>query len=237
MDKGKMMGVAVLLATLILVPTMVLAQAESSTTSFTVTEPSFYIEGYLGFGAAVSNQQANNVTIDGDYSSYFQGGLKFGYWFSGQEWLKYFGLYTDLSYHALDISASSVRVSGFPFSSASSSGWVTTWAFMVAGRYGFMPDNEVPFGRLQPYIAFGPGIFFSAQNYNIGWFNGGSNHSTDIGLVAETGIRYFFTSNISAEASFKYRYFQPSYYFSPLGATFQPQTNLFSGQFGLAYHF
>ena len=100
-----------------------------------------------------------------------------------------------------------------------------------------MPDDEVPFGRLQPYAAVGPGIFFSAQDYNIAGTTQGSKGSTDAGLVVETGLRYFLAKNISAEASFKYRYFVPSYNFSPLGTNIQPQTNLFSGQLGLAYHF
>jgi opacity protein-like surface antigen len=246
MNKVKTICMAVLLAALILVPTMGWTQDQVSTTGQPATEPSFYIEGYLGGGSSNTSQQTNRAVLLGDYNTYFQGGMKFGYWFTPQgtygsssyaDWMRYVGIYTDISYHALDLPNSTVTASGIPIGTGNSSGWVVTWAFMLSARYGFLEDNDVPFGRLQPYIGFGPAIFFSGQDYNIGGFTAGSNNSTVLGLAAEAGIRYFFTSNISAEASFKYRYFEPDYYFSPLGINIQPQTNLFSGQFGLAYHF
>jgi outer membrane protein W len=118
-----------------------------------------------------------------------------------------------------------------------SSGYLWTWAFMLAARYGFMQDNEVPFGRLQPYVGVGPAIFFSGQDYNFAGLTQGYKSSTDLGLAVEAGLRYFLASNVSVEATFKYRYFEPKYNFSPLGASIQSSTNLFSGQFGLAYHF
>ena len=246
MNREKMICAAVLLAALLLVPTMASAQSEVAAAGQQATEPSFFVEGYWGGGGSSLTQQNNTIAITGSYYAYVMGGGKIGYWFnphgtygpsSFPEWMKYFGVYTDLSFQSLNHPNNIVKSIGFPVTTGSSFGYLWTWSFMLSARVGFMPDNEVPFGRLQPYVAVGPGIFFSGQDFNIGGFTAGNRTSTDVGLVAEGGLRYFIARNISAQASFKYRYFAPSYYFSPFSGNIQPQTNLFSGQLGLAYHF
>jgi hypothetical protein len=109
------------------------------------------------------------------------------------DWAKYFGFYLDLSYHNLDFKKQLVNgsyaarflsiwentdalpglvtVDQYQESGAgtlpgtfSSNGRMFTLAFMFAARYGFLPDSEVPFGRLQPYIAVGPALFVSSQS-------------------------------------------------------------------------
>ena len=246
MNMIKMICRVLLLASLLLVPTLALAQADVSTQALPATEPSFFVEGYSGVGTSSVNQNNDSINVTGNYYTYFMGGLKLGYWFTPQgtyaagfcsEWTKYFGVYTDFSYQSLNHPNNIVTTYGTPLTTGSSFGNLFTWGFMLAARYGFMPDNEVPFGRLQPYIAVGPALFFSNQDYNIGGFTQGSKGSTDVGLAVESGLRYFVASNVSFEASFKYRYFTPSYYFSPLSTHIQQTTNLFSGQLGLAYHF
>ena len=177
------MGLAVFLAAFILVPAIGWAQTPGQTTKPLVIEPSFYVEGYLGLGGSFSTQQGT-PRLGGECQNYFQGGGKFGYWFTPQgtyaaswyqDWMRYFGFYTDVSYHALNHPNNTVNISGFPFAIGNSSGYTWTWGFMLAARYGFLQDNEVPFGRLQPYVAVGPAIFFSGQDYNIGGFTGGPN--------------------------------------------------------------
>jgi opacity protein-like surface antigen len=235
-----------LFVSLVLVPTMTWAQAEVSTKGLPATEPSFFFETYSGVGTSSVSQNNDSIGITGNYYTYFMGGLKIGYWFTPQgthaasfcrDWTKYFGFYTDFSYQSLNHPNNIVTSYGTPLTTGSSFGNLFTWGFMFAARYGFMEDNVVPFGRLQPYIAVGPALFFSSQDYNIGGLTQGSKSSTDVGLAVESGFRYFVTGSVSMEASFKYRYFNPSYYFSPLSTHVQPTTNLFSGQLGLAYHF
>jgi hypothetical protein len=109
-------------------------------------------------------------------------------------WLKYFGFYIDFSYHHLNYSeqlsnstfqnrfwykyTNSILVDrnetlfGNFHSEFSSVGSAATLAFMFAARYGFLKDSEVPFGRLQPYLAVGPAIFFARQDlaFNVGNF-------------------------------------------------------------------
>jgi opacity protein-like surface antigen len=295
MKKGKLIWMAVI-AALVLVPTMAWAQAKPVSTA-RATEPSFFVEVYGGGGSGWNSANLlNNTTvvspfnllggfsasIPGDLGAYFQGGLKIGYWFTPQgtyaaswykDWMKYFGFFTDFSYHKLSYTNQTGKWATtsalFPLIFGTNTGLlqmdttgsVATWAFMFAARYGFMQDSEVPFGRLQPYVAVGPAVFFSNQKVNgqVQLANGFNTNllslqtqnkdSTNIGLAAEGGLRYFFNKAVSVEASVKYRYFTPSYHFSSSNTiaffglpgthsvVAKPTFNLISGQLGFAYHF
>jgi hypothetical protein len=203
------------------------------------------------------------------------GGAKIGTWFvkegflgySGYpDWCKYLGFYTDLSYQNFQTREG---VSGIEFSSFRGAGFsdvvtgenklygsITTWAFMFAGRYGFFPDSEVPFGRVQPYLAVGPAIMFSNLKMKTRFterdgnnpsltFSSGTEGSTNIALAVDTGVRFMALKNVSFDISFKYRYAQPSYTFTAVNgadqaaarATISPTLNLYSFQAGVAYHF
>jgi opacity protein-like surface antigen len=240
-----------------------------------------YVEAYLG-GVGASNLSDsttwNYPTIPGFKGTYgvpgnpaaaVIGGVKLGTWFvptgflgyNYPGWMKYFGFYTDFSFHRLNVrNAQGVEkdsfngnfIASYPVDFMSE-GTVATWAFMFAARYGFLSDNEVPFGRLQPYVAVGPAIMFSSQQPTINFTTiggggpmAGSQRSTDIALAVDAGIRYMCLKNVSIDLSFKYRGANPSYTFSGLDSTlakepvtykYQPAYNLFSGQLGVAYHF
>lgn len=274
MKKGKMIWLAVI-AALVLVPAMGWAQAKKPT-SMSATEPSFMIELYAGGGSAAATSKVMRnlnfagvpitANLPGNMEAFVVGGLKFGYWFTPYgtyaiggmpDWMKYFGFFTDFSYHKLNVADQSgtfnvggVKVGTIQFDTKGS---LVTWAFMFAGRYGFLPDSEVPFGRLQPYLAVGPAIFFTHQDPTVnvtqpvvlGLSASGKDQVT-VGVAVETGLRYFFNKSISAEASFKYRY--TSYSGSHAGTLplapalrysydSRADLNLFTGQVGVAYHF
>jgi len=238
--------------------------------------------------------QDNHLQFPGTSDATVLGGLKLGTWFvkegfagySGYpDWMKYFGFYTDFSFQRLEMRGQTISGTtntpgvlnspGGPFVAGASwvnpnagqitsEGSLATWAFMFAARYGFLPDSEVPFGRLQPYVAVGPAVMFSSMSPKIATtfvggvvvpgflcsqISGGSQASTNIGLAADAGIRIMALKNVSIDLSFKYRYAQPSYTFSGIDgstanslngpATFKlnPVYSLFSGQLGVAYHF
>ena|SRR5208337_3461099 len=250
----------------------------------------FTIQDLSGSGGPgfFNASQSNHLQFSGTPDPTVLGGLKLGTWFvhegfagySGYpDWMKYFGFYTDLSFQKFQMRGALSGTSNYKFSyrftdddptiqgvhfnagEFTSEGFIVTWAFMFAGRYGFLPDAEVPFGRLQPYVAVGPAVMFSSLSTKVntllvGGFlngdqdskmNGGSQASTNIALAVDTGIRYMCTKNVSIDLSFKYRYAQPSYTFSgtdaqPLHANpatykLDPVYSLFSGQLGVAYHF
>lgn len=205
------------------------------------------------------------------------GGLKLGTWFVKEgflgmnypDWMKYFGFYLDFSYHRLNFrnqSGNTVSydnlVGGFNPTTNNffSEGTAATLAFMFAGRYGFLSDSEVPFGRLQPYVAVGPAILFATQQPKLSStsvFNPppvvlnpytikpGSDSAAVLALGVDAGIRYMCLKNVSLDLSFKYRYAEPRFsytYNDPLDHTTQsfslnPTYHLFSGQAGAAYHF
>jgi opacity protein-like surface antigen len=236
-----------------------------------------YVEAYFGLNTAssfdtpvsVSFSDLPNVvdkgTLPGGPNAAIIGGLKIGTWFvptgflgcNYPDWAKYFGFYTDFSFHRLDARRQQLGVSEYDAgvlvdrfrADFLSEGTVATWAFMFAARYGFFPDSEVPFGRLQPYVAVGPAVMWSTQQPKlISGLNPGSASSTNIALAVDAGLRYMCLKNVSLDLSFKYRYAQPSYSYSQIirsgevdtttaSFTYKPTYNLFSLQLGAAYHF
>ncbi len=211
-------------------------------------------------------------------------GARLGTWFAREgfpgldypQWMRYFGCYMDFSYHRLNYrpqQLDTVSIDNTPpvfgmkavpndrhtnrFLSEAN---VFNIAFMASARYGFFPTDRVPFGRLQPYIGLGPGIFIMDQEVTVQtmsyqaetrmfgkWFNISpqSNTSVCLALVGDAGVRWMFTEHLSADLFFRFRRAQPGFtykYRDPLSAqyasfTMHPTFNIYSIQFGLAYHF
>jgi opacity protein-like surface antigen len=104
----------------------------------------------------------------------------------------------------------------------------------LLARYGFLPDKEVPFGRLQPYVGVGPGFEViyakddSAKNFAI---------------EALAGIRYMCTQNIGVFFEYKFSYqFDVEYQDFPLNKQGPKGTMMFDVPhhrivFGVSYHF
>lgn len=217
-------------------------------------------------------------------SSALMGGAKLGTWFSNQgfpkidypEWMKYLGVYLDFSFHGMDLWRNmgtrrmNIVPSNYPYFTQYKflgTGNIATIGFMFACRYGFLPTEKVPFGKLQPYVAVGPALMITSfsptymqqpnNNYELfpiedfpREFSASSKTVVNLGLEAELGLRYYFTRKdgpkgraISLETAVKYRYVRPSlsYSLSAEGFTHQlryaPQFHLFSIYSGLAYHF
>jgi len=235
-------------------------------------------------GGGANGLSRYHLKYDGAVEPTVIGGVKVGTWFvkegfagwSGYpDWAKYLGFYTDFSYHRIytrdnRVSGTDFFASNFPVGGGSAAigdagymkteGMAATWAFMLAARYGFLPDSEVPFGRLQPYVAAGPAVMFSSMKPKI-WtqrnnpsaafpntdlvMSPGTQGSTDIALAVDAGVRYMALKNVSLDISFKYRYANPHYNFSgqdgsllvPAHFSLNPTLNLYSFQAGVAYHF
>lgn len=237
-----------------------------------------YVEAYLGgvAGSATAPFSGNwtgagesgpfGFRPSGSLSPAVVGGLKIGTWFAREgfpridypDWMKYFGFYLDFGYHRLDFERGE-GMWNYPTSPGSylddfrSTGNAATLSFMFAARYGLLPDPDVPFGRLQPYIAAGPAVLFSSQK--VSFFNApgapawslktSSQSSTDLALATEVGLRWMVLKNVSLDVSFQYQHANPSYHYPGIissagdtyDLTFSPTYDLFIPRVGVAYHF
>lgn len=207
--------------------------------------------------ATINNLKWDNPTV--------LGGIMFGYDFVNTgfggyaypDWMKYFSFATDFTYNNAEIRSQNisgtVNVSGFGsfafnnvplntlFPSARIKAYMAAWTFMFMAHYGFLPDSEVPGGRLIPYVGVGPAILWSGIDAGGGGI--GASGSTNVALVAEGGIRYMCLPNVSIDAGFRYRYANPEYSFSgtilntPFNAKVDTTINSFTFLARANYHF
>jgi opacity protein-like surface antigen len=252
-----------------------------------VCHAELYVEGYAGGSFALDQEMSFSNpraccpgtrifnSMPGKFDNPFViGGMKAGVWFvkdgSLEEkllggdypgWMKYVGFYIDLGYQNLDFERQAGLSVENPRSKAtnvfSSNGDVFSVACMFAGRYGLLPDSEVPFGRLQPYFAVGPAILITGQEPAMtidpkgrqgGPFVADLGRKTDtvVGFQVEPGVRWMLMKTLSLDVSFKYRFAQPSFeygfhptnhFVAPGKMTLDPDYHLLSGQMGIAFHF
>ncbi|MBM4294984.1 MAG: hypothetical protein FJ126_08805 [Deltaproteobacteria bacterium] len=175
--------------------------------------------------AGIDTSVIAGVTIGYDFVREGFGGYDY------PDWMKYFSVATDFTFNRFDFPNQWKGYTGFPgFANPVSEGTMACWSFLFMGKYGFFPDSEVPFGRLQPYLAVGPGIMFSTQNPGV------SSSSVDIALVTEFGIRYMALKNVSLDTVFRYRWCQPSYNFVGFN-TAEFDAHQFSFMIRASYHF
>jgi opacity protein-like surface antigen len=213
-----------------------------------VAHSAMWVGAELGGNFATGSGNTNLFGVDSSADFGFKptviGGATIGYDFVNSgfgayawpDWMKYFSFAMDLTYNKLllnNISNISIGQFNFPNSSArvGVDGYCVAWTFLFMAHYGFMPDSEVPSGRINPYIGVGPAIVWS------GFDLGGRNiDATNVALVVEPGIRWVALPNVSIDTAFRWRYCAPSYSINNVNLNVSP-LNQFSFLLRANYHF
>jgi len=186
-----------------------------------------------------------NVTFDTNFS----GGLTLGYDFVNKgfggnvwpDWMKHVSLVLDLTYEDIGFKHQWVNTGSGVELTPCGNVRMFTITPMIIGKYGFIPDAEMPFGRLQPYVGFGPGVIIS--NSDVSGLTVRGSNKVDMALVVESGLRYMLSRNVSLDAAFRYRTITTEFghsYDAPgadekIDLDFDPK--LYSVIFRVAYHF
>lgn len=186
----------------------------------------------------------NNITTDAGVTT----GIILGYNFRTNpafpSWAKYFGVAVDYSFNTFNqpsqtgtgsILPASVTSVGFP----QVKGYQNAVTFLVRAQYPFMVSSTYRYGRIVPFLMGGPGVTWTTANYS-NW--GGQTVTTgNFSAVAELGVDFYVTPEISVGPSVRYRYVA-----GPTAEFRRPQNfvNISSGdlnQFAVmarvAYHF
>jgi hypothetical protein len=123
------------------------------------------------------------------------GGARLGYWLEGLPWL---GVAADVSYFAPAGEGSTIetRLEVIPLSP------------LVMFRLPLLDSAEFPKGRLQPYLAVGPGFFMTSVKVDV---PGLSEENTDwqfeVGVDARAGITFMITPGFGTFVEGRYTVF------------------------------
>ncbi len=216
----------------------------------------FYAGGYLGAaftsdqdldfndGISLNNgvtrpiSQGNATLFNNSFATSLVGGIKFGYFFHT---IPYLGLEAESSANNSNVNRQRLSINrpiqGYTAATVPNDSWVNwTNAIHIVGRYGFLPDNEVPFGRLQPYVGAGPAFVVLYEDIDS---------AKNFALDAMAGVRYMITKHISTFVEYKFNYqwnveIESHAFYLPNGTVGRGNAYLdFASQkvvFGLAYH-
>jgi opacity protein-like surface antigen len=213
-----------------------------------VAQSAMWVGGEIGgnFNSAKLDVTAGNLS--GSTSIFIRpsviGGATIGYDFvnagfgayAWPDWMKYFSFAMDITYNKLELHSDY----GVLTPSSRLNGYEVAWTFLFMAHYGFLPDSEVPSGRINPYIGVGPALVWSGADFTIPTNNRGFTSSfgtsaMNVALVVEPGIRWVCFKNVSVDTAFRYRYSQPSW--SDSLVTLKLPLNQFSFLVRANYHF
>lgn len=206
--------------------------------AFTPSQDLKYLDGFnLNNGVTLSSQGPATFR-NNQFDTSLAGGVKIGYFFFS---IPYLGLEVDSGVNNSEVQRQNLSTNG-PIQGATAvqvpHSYLFNWttALHLVGRYGFLPDKEVTFGRLQPYVGIGPAFTVVYDQ---------ADSAKNFGIDLEAGVRYMITKQISAFVEYKFNYqsaieLQSHDFYLPNGTRGQGTATLdFTTQkvvLGMAYH-
>ena len=87
----------------------------------------------------------------------------------------------------------------------------SAWTFLFMAHYGFLPDSEVPTGRIVPYLGVGPAIVFTEVQGTVPttyhpyarYSSNYGDNAVNVALVVEPGVRFMAMKNVSVDIAFR----------------------------------
>ena len=168
--------------------------------AFTPSQDLKYADGFsLNTWAALPPHQGSATLFSNKFNNSLTGGVKIGYF---THTVPYLGLEVESSVNNSYVNRRTLSISrpiqGFTQAAVPNDFWVNwTTALHIVGRYGFLPDKEVPFGRLQPYVGIGPAFIVLYEEVDS---------AKNFGIDVMAGVRYMFTKHIGAFVEYKYNH-------------------------------
>jgi len=185
----------------------------------------WFVDAYLGPAVTTGSKleftlfnQEQKENLSGRSSPEF--GLRFGRWLDDFS-LPWLGVAFDVSYFRPATDVQTVPLS-----------------LLLMARYGFLKDDEVPAGRLQPYVGVGPGLFLSNANGTIG-FHDVDETSKDVGFDFRAGLAFRFDRNWGAFTEYRFTHVSPSWTIDVFGGKADASTtfNTHHVVLGVSYRF
>jgi hypothetical protein len=178
--------------------------------------PNVSIDGYgysKSFSTEVRPSVIGGATLGYDFVNYGFGA------YAWPDWMKYFSFALDLTYNRLVVQDGGPGIGQFFAGGSRLNGYQVGLSFLFKAQYAFLPDSEVPTGRLIPYIAVGPAIVWTGVQFSVPgqwhpfgqYSSNGGDSAMNVALVVEPGIRFMAMKNVSIDTAFRYRYSQPSW--------------------------
>ena len=165
-----------------------------------------FAEGFIDFYVGWAETRDSNVKVSTPVFSDTQrvnwddsitAGARFGFWFESLDWI---GLSLDGSFFRPDKDLTVYPVS-----------------LLLMLRLPLLRDESVPHGRLQPYVAAGPGLFISHLDGRIAEIGEDVEAvSVDAGLDVRGGLTFMLTKNIGIFGEYRFTHVKPDFGFDIL---------------------